>query len=61
VAKHSALGDIVQQARDIAGDLLGTESFGTDSAGHKALLKWLCSFGDVTKIGVEGTGSYGAG
>ena len=33
----------------------------TDSAGYKALLAWLETFGDVTKIGVEGTGSYGSG
>ena len=41
--------------------LLGSESFSTDSAGYKALLGWLETFGDVTKIGVEGTGSYGSG
>ncbi len=32
-----------------------------DSAGYKVLLKWLESFGEVTKIGIEGTGSYGSG
>ena len=32
-----------------------------NSAGYKALLAWLETFGDVTKIGVEGTGSYGSG
>ena len=37
------------------------ESFSTDPAGYKALVSWLQGFGDVTKIGVEGTGSYGAG
>ena len=51
----------VAAALDPLGGLLGTESFGTNPAGYKALLKWLRSFGDVTKIGVEGTGSYGAG
>ena len=35
--------------------------FETDSAGYKALLAWLETFGDVTKIGIEGTGSYGSG
>jgi transposase len=30
-------------------------------AGYKALVTWLESFGAVIKIGVEGTGSYGAG
>ena len=46
---------------DPLGGLLGTERFETNSAGYKALLVWLESFGAVTKIGVEGTGSYGAG
>ena len=31
------------------------------AAGYKALLGWLEAFGDVTKVGVEGTGSYGSG
>ena len=51
----------VAAALDPLGGLLGSESFATDSAGYKALLSWLESFGDVTKIGVEGTGSYGSG
>ena len=51
----------VAAALDPLGGLLGTESFSTDPAGYKALLSWLESFGDVTKIGVEGTGSYGSG
>ena len=51
----------VAAALDPLGGLLGTESFSTDAAGYKALLSWLEGFGDVTKIGVEGTGSYGAG
>ena len=51
----------VAAALDPLGGLLGTESFPTDSAGYKALLGWLESFGNVTKIGVEGTGSYGSG
>jgi transposase len=51
----------VAAALDPLGGLLGSESFSTDVAGYKALLGWLKSFGDVTKIGVEGTGSYGSG
>ena len=51
----------VAAALDPLGGLLGTERFATDSAGYKALLAWLESFGDVTKIGIEGTGSYGSG
>ena len=46
---------------DEVGGLLGTESFPADPDGYSDLLTWLESFGDVTKVGVEGTGSYGAG
>jgi transposase len=46
---------------DEVGGLLGTESFGADPAGYSALLDWLSGFGPVTKVGVEGTGAYGAG
>ena len=48
-------------ALDSAGRVLGTEQFSTTLAGFRALLKWLRGFGTVQKIGVEGTGAYGAG
>ena len=51
----------VAAALDPLGGLLGTERFETNSAGYKALLAWLETFGDVIKIGIEGTGSYGSG
>ncbi len=51
----------VAAALDPLGGLLGTEHFETNSAGYKALLGWLETFGNVTKIGIEGTGSYGSG
>src|ERR1035437_8068125 len=51
----------VAAALDEVGGLLGTESFEANPDGYSALLAWLSSFGDVTKVGVEGTGSYGAG
>ena len=51
----------VAAALDEVGGLLGIESFATTPAGYRALLGWLRGFGDVTLIGVEGTGSYGAG
>ena len=41
--------------------VLGTEMFATTRAGYRAMLKWMRSFGDVKRIGVECTGSYGAG
>src|SRR5271165_879289 len=51
----------VAAALDEIGGLLGTESFPADPDGYAELLSWLNSFGDVGKVGVEGTGSYGAG
>jgi len=51
----------VAAALDEVGGLLGSESFAADPPGYAALLAWLESFGTVTKVGVEGTGSYGAG
>ena len=51
----------VAAALDHRGALLGVESFETTPAGYRRLLGWLRAFGDVELIGVEGTGSYGAG
>jgi transposase len=51
----------VAAALDERGALLGTESFPTTPRGYMALLDWLEAFGSVGLVGVEGTGSYGAG
>jgi transposase len=51
----------VAAALDSIGGLLGTESFAATSASYARLLAWLESFGPVVLVGVEGTGSYGAG
>jgi len=51
----------VAAALDGIGGLLGTESFPVSAAGYSQLLAWLASHGTVVKVGVEGTGSYGAG
>lgn len=40
---------------------LGAASFAVTTAGYAELLEWLESFGPVGKVGVEGTGTYGAG
>jgi transposase len=50
----------VAAALDGVGGLLGVEQFPTSPAGNRALLGWLAGFGTVAKVGVEGTGSYGA-
>lgn len=46
---------------DPAGTVLGTRSFSTTRAGYRALLTWVRGHGDLIRIGIEGTGSYGAG
>lgn len=51
----------VAAALDPIGGLLGVESFPATPAGYKQLVAWLCGFGCLSKVGVEGTGAYGAG
>ena len=51
----------VAAALDGIGGLLAVAEFPTTLAGHRELLGWLSGFGPVARVGVEGTGSYGAG
>ena len=51
----------VAAALDPIGGLLGVAEFPTSPAGHDELLGWLLDFGPVARVGVEGTGAYGAG
>jgi transposase len=51
----------VAAALDGIGGLLGVEEFPTTRAGYARLLGWLRGFGSVGLVGIEGTGSYGAG
>ena len=51
----------VAAALDELGRLLGTGSFPTTAAGYRQLRCWLRSHGEVVAVGVEGTGSWGAG
>jgi transposase len=46
---------------DQQGRLLGDREFAADSSGYRQLLGWLSRHGQVDSVGVEGTGSYGAG
>ena len=46
---------------DGAGRLLGSDQFGADGSGYAQLVGWLESWGRITRVGVEGTGSYGTG
>jgi transposase len=51
----------VAAAVDANGGVLGVESFATTPAGYHELCSWLAVFGTLTRVGVEGTGAYGAG
>jgi transposase len=51
----------VAAALDPIGGLLGVRELPATAAGYAGLLHWLAAFGDVALVGVEGTGSYGAG
>ncbi len=41
--------------------LLGSASFPTTRHGYKSMLAWMRSFGTLSRVGVECTGTYGAG
>ncbi len=41
------------------GGVLGTEQFPTTAAGYRQLLGWMRTFGQLDRVGVEGTGTYG--
>jgi len=51
----------VAAALDPIGGLLGVQEFPATAAGYAQLLDWLGAFGTVCLVGIEGTGSYGAG
>ena len=46
---------------DAAGRVLGSGSFAAEAAGYRQMVAWLRSKGGLVRVGVEGTGSYGAG
>ncbi len=51
----------VAAAIDSNGGVLGVESFPATEAGYEGLVGWLVEFGVVSRVGVEGTGSWGVG
>ena len=53
--------DHVAATIDSLGRLLGVASFPATGAGYGNLLDWMRSWGDLDAVGIEGTGSYGAG
>lgn len=45
---------------DYLGAELGTAAFATTADGYQAMHAWACSFGPLTRAGIECTGSHGA-
>ena len=45
---------------DQVGRELGDREFPTNPSGYRALLAWLAGHGQLDRVGVEGTGAYGA-
>ena len=41
--------------------LIGSQSFATTRQGYRQMLAWMRSFGQLERVGVEATGTYGAG
>jgi transposase len=48
-------------ALDHLGGWLGATEIPTTRAGYQQLLEWASAFGVIDRVGIEGTGSYGAG
>lgn len=48
-------------ALDSVGRLLGDHEFPATRSGYLQLIAWLSAFGAIARVGVEGTGSFGAG
>ena len=46
---------------DDLGRRLDTASFATTTAGYRDCYRWLGGYGEILAVGVEGTGSWGAG
>lgn len=55
--KHVHVGAVI----DFLGRKIETAPFPTTTEGYQDLLDWMRSFGEVSLVGVEGTGSWGIG
>ena len=56
---HQDLHAAAVVSRD--GTVLGSQSFSTTRAGYRAMLRWFRSYDELVRVGVEATGTYGAG
>jgi transposase len=68
VSAHVVVGGVdthkelhVAAVVDQRDQLLASRSFPTTRQGYRQMLAWMRSFGQLERVGVEATGSYGAG
>jgi transposase len=61
IGVDSHKGSLTAAAVDELGRVFGVKEFPNDPGGHRALLEWARHYGRPRAIGVEGSGSYGAG
>jgi transposase len=68
VAGHRVVGGVdthkdlhVAAVVDDQDRVLGSQCFATTRQGYRQMLAWMRSFGTLQRIGVEATGTYGAG
>jgi transposase len=61
IGGDSHKGSLAAAAVDSLGRCLSSREFRNDPAGHRALLNWARSLDAPRRIGVEGSGAYGAG
>lgn len=52
---HAAIVDAA------TGKLLGDQEFAANADGYEHMMTWLAGHGTIARVGIEGTGSYGAG
>lgn len=56
--KHTHHAAVLDAA---TGRLLGDQEFPANRIGYRQMLDWFRTFGEPTAVGIEGTGSFGAG
>ena len=67
VKPYRLLNDLRRETIPVVADLvhprgaIGTRCFATTRQGYRQILAWMGAFGDLQGVGVESTGSYGAG
>jgi transposase len=55
------LDEHVAAVVDGVGGVIGVERFKVTPAGYRQMVSWMRTHGQLERVGVEGTGSYGAG